>query len=48
MSSHAARTASSTNRLVRSGESLLMRIAFASAGAAATAGVAGVIALVTW
>jgi hypothetical protein len=25
-----------------------MRIAFASAGAAATAGVAGVIALVTW
>lgn len=48
MSAHVARSVGWRSRLLNSGESVLMRLAFATAGAAVTAGVAGVVALATW
>jgi hypothetical protein len=48
MSSHAAPAASWTSRLIKSGEPLLLRVAFGTAGAAVTAGIAGIVALASW
>jgi hypothetical protein len=48
MSSHAAPAAGWRSRLVKLPESVLLRIAFGTAGAAATAGLAGVMALASW
>ena len=48
MSSHAAAAAGWKIRLTKSGEAMLMRVAFASAGAALTAGIAGIVALASW
>jgi hypothetical protein len=48
MSAHVVRAAGRRSRLLESGESVLMRLAFAAAGAAVTAGIAGVVALASW
>jgi len=48
MSSHAAPAGPWTRRLFRPGESTLVRLAFGAAGAAVTAGIAGVVALASW
>ena len=48
MSSHAARPVSLRSRLGKPAEAVLMRLAFAAAGAAVTAGVVGVVALASW
>jgi hypothetical protein len=48
MSAHAARPGIATSRLVKRGQSVLMRVAFTAAGAAVTAGLAGIVALALW
>ena len=48
MSSSAARAGSWRRRLATSGESVLLRVAFGTAGAAMTAGIAGIVALASW
>lgn len=48
MSAHAASPVDRTSRLTSAAETVLLRVAFGTAGAAVSAGLAGVLALAVW